>query len=196
MILNNMLAIIEAACTNMFNTNTGDIIGGSFPLRTPTKGTTPYYIANRYDYMNNFGTQGYLGKLHIVIGDDNTAPTIDDYQLGNKIGHIRISTSSQCSCYNGVQTFTGNWANDTGADVTVKEIGLANYIAATGLSSTILSTTQNTTSGNAKLSIVFIANDWFLLTRDVLDEPITIPDGETYTFTYKVDLSKMATNAE
>jgi len=121
------------------------------------------------------GGAGNDGK-GIVIGRSDTAYTLNDYDLGTRITH---GTSSGQMVYNDttvedfqtsgggclfrvVRTFT----NNSGASITVKEIGLicGGYYAP-GYETT------------------------FLLARDVLSSPVTVPNGSTLTVRYIISFT-------
>ena len=105
-----------------------------------------------------------LNKISIVIGSGDVAPTYDDYKMGNP---LNLSTVTQSySTDGGVMTFVKTFKNDSGSEVTVKEVGLFG------------------TPGIYSYCVV--------LTRTVLSSPVTIANGETKTFTVVVDWNKFS----
>jgi hypothetical protein len=113
----------------------------------------------------------------IVVGSSDTANTLNTYALGSKIGH---GTGSGQLLYNPM-TFedivnpSGNilqfrmtrvFTNNSGADITVKEFGL------------LAKGKDNTDNPRS-----------FLIARDVLSTPITIPDGYSLTLRYIVKIT-------
>jgi hypothetical protein len=102
----------------------------------------------------------------IVVGSSDTPVTRDDYKLGSQIAHgsgtgqlmygaVSFDTPTAYSTgylFRAIRVFT----NNSGADITVKEIGLyANF-----------------------------ASYYFCIARDVLTTPVTIPNGYSWTVRY------------
>lgn len=105
-----------------------------------------------------------LDRISIVVGSGDVAPTYDDYKMGNPLD---LSTVTQAYSTNGgVMTFVKTFKNDSGSEVTVKEVGLFG------------------TPENDGCCVV--------LTRTVLNTPVTIANGETKTFTVVVDWNKFS----
>lgn len=134
-------------------------------LRTfMTKAVTQY---NRYDN----GTSGFTG---VAFGDGTTEPTEDDTWLsGNQ--HTSITSSNTTvevteseegdeRCVTAVYTIN----NNTGADITIGEVGLFSYCTILGPSG----------SYNAYISV--------LIERSLLENPITIPAGGVGKVTYTI----------
>lgn len=109
-----------------------------------------------------------------LVGTGNTAPTINDYCMENKIGHgtgtgqLQYSAisfgspscdSSSCHC-----TITRDFSNGSGGDITVNEIGLANEIG---------------------INI----NHSSLMIRDVISGGILVPNGQTLTLNYRIKVT-------
>jgi hypothetical protein len=102
----------------------------------------------------------------IVAGASDTPVTRDDYKLGSQISHGNASGQLMYSAMSwdspvaygtgylirGIRVFT----NNSGGDVTVKEIGC--YAS--------------------------IGNYYFCLIRDVLSTPVTVPNGYSWTVRY------------
>lgn len=117
---------------------------------------------NRYGYSSG-------GDCFLDVGFGDTPETINDYSLENPnyISNTLTFLNSQIiskgdrEIYNMVALFR----NDTGSNVTVKEIG---YYA----------TMANTSSPSYNA----------LLSRKVLNNPITIAPGESYSFNYIIRL--------
>lgn len=105
-----------------------------------------------------------LNRISIVIGSGDVAPTYDDYKMGNPL-NLSIVTQSY-STNGGVMTFVKTFKNDSGSEVTVKEVGLFG------------------TPDNYGCCVV--------LTRTVLSSPVTIANGATKTFTVVVDWNKFS----
>ena len=118
--------------------------------------------ANAY-YTN--GTSGY----YVDVGFDDTAPTVNDYKLGdsnildtNKLTWVS-STSVNTEPY--IRMVSSTYRNDGSDAVVVKEIGIVSK--------------TNTANTNARNG---------LLTHSVLSTPVTIAPGETFTFTVSLEL--------
>ena len=111
----------------------------------------------------------------ICLGNGTTAPTVSDYCLDNDItdsltfisGSTPGNTPSGSTRTpdSGLASVTATYENRTGADIVIKEIGLMAAVGQSGV--------QN----------------HFLLTRDVLNTPVTIPAGQQRAFTIHVAIS-------
>jgi len=113
------------------------------------------------------------------VGGSDAVFSKNDYSLGSKISH---GTGSGQLLY-GASTFetvtdtdttsyfriTRVFTNNSGASVTVKEIGIV----------IMHSIVSDSTSYTA----------YFLIVRDVLTSPSSVPDGATLTVRYKIQIS-------
>ncbi len=132
-------------------------------------GGSPRYIREGY---RNFDCAGGVGELArgIMVGTGTTAPTIDDYRLETTIAHGLSAGQLQ---YGGVTfglpasdpttsqfTITRDFANASGGDITVSEIGL--YVVGW--------------DGSAR---------YFMVIRDVITGGIVVPNGQTLTVNYR-----------
>ncbi len=132
-------------------------------------GGSPRYIREGY---RNFDCAGGVGELArgIMVGTGITAPTIDDYRLEATIAHGLGAGQLQ---YGGVTfglpasdpttsqfTITRDFANASGGDITVSEIGL--YVVGW--------------DGAAR---------YFMVIRDVIAGGIVVPNGQTLTVNYR-----------
>jgi hypothetical protein len=160
-----------------------------------TTGTT-YYCVGRNDPVNiggsNIGLTFFLtgtGSVYagceapagsdvfgMQVGSGDTPVTMTQYSLQTKISHgtgsgqllygastVEALTKDTTWYFRVIRAFT----NNTGASVTVKEIGLVVQFAA-GANNTY---TQ------------------FMVARDVLPSPVSIPDGAALTIRYKIQYS-------
>ncbi len=132
-------------------------------------GGFPRYIREGY---RNFDCAGGVGDLArgIMVGTGTTTPTIDDYRLEATIAHGLSAGQLQ---YGGVTfglpasdpttsqfTITRDFANASGGDITVSEIGL--YVVGW--------------DGSAR---------YFMVIRDVITGGIVVPNGQTLTVNYR-----------
>ena len=106
--------------------------------------------------------------FYVGIGTGNDAVTESDYKLSNAL-NISLTARSQsiggnANKYTRFATVATTYTNNTGNAVTVKEIGI--YVKYSTESSAI----------------------GFYLTRELLDTPVTIAPGESYTFTAVIDI--------
>ena len=108
-----------------------------------------------------------LGSLALYVGNDNTAPTADDYtmddtNLGLTVVNTTGTNDSTAGSYtqNYIAIFNRTFRNDTNADITVSEVGIIG-------------------SGRGPFS----NPKTFLIARDVLSTPVIIAPGEAYTLT-------------
>jgi len=111
----------------------------------------------------------------VVVGSGDTPVSIDDYNLASKIpngtgagqlsyGPVTMDAPMKTDSgylFRVVRTFT----NNSGGDITVKEVGLIAY--------------HKHVDGAV----------YFLIARDVLASPVTVPNGSTLTVRYIVQYS-------
>lgn len=132
-----------------------------------------------YDFRTQPSTFGDAGDSAqgIVVGSSDTANTITTYALGSKISHGTGSGQLYYSAmaYEEVSNpggsdlqfrMTRTFTNNSGATVTVKEVGLC------------IQTFDTSQVGRS-----------FLIARDVLPSPSSIPDGATMTVRYVVKIT-------
>ncbi len=138
-----------------------------------------YMVYSTGDFLNSNAALN-IDTAGVVVGSGNAAPTISDFALGVKIAH---GTGSGQLQYGAVTfgapasdlttsqfTVTRNFANASGASVTVNEIGL--YV------------TQYThVQYPAHGQYPFTVNAMVL--RDVISGGIAIPNGQTLTVNYR-----------
>lgn len=119
----------------------------------------------RNDYVN--GSNPYY--LYLALGSSTTTPTFNDYSMEES------DVTSQLTYINGVVSraidktilsLTQVFKNETANSITVNEIGLGYCYAY---------------SATNKRAI--------LIARKVLDTPVTIAPGETYNFTYSINVA-------
>jgi hypothetical protein len=138
-------------------------------LKDQTNATqAPAYTGSTFFmFAMNSSTQAW----GILVGTGNTAVTSDDYHLATMIAHgsgsgqlVHGSMTVQTPTFSGndshvilVRSFT----NSSGADITVKEVGMA----------------------------YFDGTNSFMIVRDVLASPITVPAGLTLTAQYDYKVS-------
>lgn len=106
-----------------------------------------------------------LASLALYVGSDSTAPTADDYTMGEtNLGLTVVATTGTNDSTAGdfrqnyIAIFNRTFRNDTDTDITVSEVGIIG-------------------SGRGPFS----NPKTFLIARDVID-PVTIAPGEAYTF--------------
>lgn len=112
-------------------------------------------------YTTDMPSSNYL-YLEVHIGTGTTAVTGSDHTLVNEIdsGVERIGSTSN-SMETGVMTRKRTISNISTSDITIREIGLSGLI--------------NYNNSNAYATRV-------LIYREVLDEPIVLAPGESFTF--------------
>lgn len=141
------------------NYNGGLTNNGSARTLGYTNPTTPGYFSS----VQN-------GGMTLDIGFDDTVPTLEDYRLGDgNYANRKLTIVSQVRNKTADTTclsLTLSAQNTSEAPVTVKEIGLYVY--------------QSPSSN--------VVNYWILVARSVLDTPVTIGVGETYAFTYSIEI--------
>lgn len=145
-----------------------------------TNGTSRMYIipnsssANGFTYPPSNGIHsqtatGYDSSYYtnLVVGSGTTPVTEDDYCLESEIttlSSVAVTTSRNCA--NGTVTYKKTMTNTSSDAITVSEIGIA-FIA-------VYATSGTSSSGTAFPVLAF---------REVLDTPITVAAGDTFTIT-------------
>ena len=161
MLLNNYKAIL---CSNSQGIQTYTTLSGN----SESYGGYDYQYQISVGAAYNYTISGGRGSVALDVGFDDTPETAGDYAWnGNLVsaqlshvagGVIRKALGEIMSVYS-------IFKNNTGSNVTVREIGI------TGNAS------SSTSGANQGLWI-----------RKVLDTPIVIAPGETYSFTYVLRL--------
>ena len=162
MILSNFLSwlINNASWTSMAGTSISQTNGGG-AVTANANNVNCYYTTT-------------LSGSYVDVGFGNTAETASDYKLANSNA---MDTPTLTFVSNGfvasgtypyVRNLTTTYANNTGNDVTITEVG---YVQKSG----------NTSSGSNPAFDV-------LLTRTVLDTPITVAAGSTVAITVTLEV--------
>ena len=122
---------------------------------------------------NTVSTEPYVYSYGIVVGSDDSPVEYDDYKLGNQIPHGTGSGElSYQTCDVEAPYLDGSeykfrisraFVNNSGASITVKEVGI--YVSHQG------------------------SNKFYMILRDVLPSPTSIPDGATFTVRYYIKVS-------
>ncbi len=138
-----------------------------------TKETTSYNWANVVCYVNSQGSNSHANLIYngfvLFVGDGTTEPTETDYQLANAV-ELDVASASCVHNANGKTYVARTFTNNTGSDVTIKELGC--YLFAASV--------PPTTEPLSQFPIVMIG-------RTVLDTPVTIANGDSQTFTYVIE---------
>jgi hypothetical protein len=174
--LRGFIAILRAYMMQRYSASvtTVNITDETGNARTMPDTVSPSPISVVYLCTN--GDSGDVSQ-GIAVGTSDTANSLTTYTLGSKISH---GTGSGQLIYspmtfeditnpsNGILQFrmTRVFTNNSGADITVKEMGLL---------AKIIDSTGNPRS--------------FLFARDVLSTAITIPDGYSLTLRYIVKIT-------
>ena len=105
--------------------------------------------------LSQFVITGTGTKFCIRLGSGVTEPTESDFKLSSAITGLTLVGSTKFNRNDtSILTVVSVYKNNTDSDITVNEIGL-----------------------------MFSNTSTYLLGREVLDSPVTIKAGETYTFT-------------
>jgi len=119
---------------------------------------------------NNYGIQ---------IGTGTTAPSITDTRLSQLItngtgvgqmqyGGVNVTGPVTNTTNNtGYITITRTFTNNSGASITVSEVGLVAYSGTLGLAS----------------------NQYYLIIYDLLPTPITVPNGSSLSISYEIQVA-------
>lgn len=99
-------------------------------------------------------------------------PTIDDTKLENAILDLDY-LGGACTLSRTTTTVTTTWQNNTGAPITINELGIHGSADLVG------------TYPNA------INTPFVIITRSVLEQPVVMQDGESRTFSIAINFNKM-----
>lgn len=111
-----------------------------------------------------FGSSGNF--VYLALGSGNTAPTFTDYTVTDVTAQLTFVSGSLAKINeNMIISVSQTFRNDTESAITVKEIGF-------GFG-------QQSNQGQSV---------GILLTRSVLETPVTIGAGESYSFTYSIEV--------
>lgn len=154
----------------------GRILGGSTAVKLElydrfNYATNPYtFGVSSWNQVCNpyapVGSDAFKNGISIIVGSGNEEPTVKDIRLSNMINtlsYVTASTIQGTSDYNKLVSVT--YKNNTENKVTVKEVGL------------MIQETEGTSVMYRKA----------LLGRVVLDTPVVMSPGDTYTFTYCIE---------
>lgn len=150
-------------------------ISGS--VRTPTLGGN-YPFSAAYAFTSSIG--GSLNNAGMLLGTGTNAFSLDDYKLQTDV--TASFTKAGLTCIGGAVsdalsrtvTWNGSFVNTSGTDITVSEVGLTKRAS--------------------------WASSWynFLMYREVLATPVTVPAGQgiTVTLTFTFDGFNVLANAQ
>lgn len=177
MILSNLARIIPATLANeevsLPATYGGKCtVSGNFLFYTDEIGANSYIPLRMKNYNANSkpATSNYIHlNTLICVGNGTTPPTADDVKLENAILDLDYN-GGICALNKQTITVTTTWQNNTGAPITINELGIhsSNYLS----------------SSNTQIPFV-------ILTRSVLEQPVVMQDGESRTFSIAINFGKM-----
>jgi len=177
--LKQWLQILKGEFATRYGTTVGNA-NISINDETGSARTYPSQSSSQYPtYYLNLSTLGDAGdvSLGIIVGGGDAPNTLSTYALASKIGHGTasgqllygaesvedvINPSGMDLTFRITRVFT----NNSGASVTVKEMGIL----------------------IKKLDSGFTPRS-FLIVRDVLSSPSSVPDGATMTIRYTVKIT-------
>lgn len=119
---------------------------------------------------------GSNSSIGVAFGSDNTGVTENDYTLGSLITGLMAATPTIQTIYDSdnnryIARLDYTISNDTGAVVTIREVGLFARFNTAGTRG------DGASAGNNRYS--------FMIDRTVLSSPVTIPDGDAATVRYE-----------
>lgn len=167
MILNNYWALCEgyAKATGSYTT------AQTFPTKpVDTSGAQVSTFGFSLTGTDPMAQISAKAGLDVVIGSGSTAPAADDYALetdetANVSAFSVVKTYTQASSGSGYEiTFLVSGTNETGATLSISEVGLKKTI----------SSTWNTPDDTE-----------LLLARFLLETPIVVADGAGFSFAFK-----------
>lgn len=168
MVLNNYYKYLAGIADNgLSNIGTGNKMSPTAIV--DTSGTPRNFALNsQYSSVNSdiLSNLDIRRNLKLVFGSGSAEEAADDYALASKINTFAAyNTETQASFDSAFKTvFIATVINNSGSNITVSEVGLEKILY--------------TDPGNKDESYSF------LMTRIVLTEPVTIPSGSSYTFSF------------
>jgi hypothetical protein len=177
--LRQFITMLKGEFATRYSTTVGNanvsVVDETGTARTyPSQSTATYST-----YIMNLSTLGDVGDVSqgIIVGTSDTPNSLSTYALGGKIAH---GTGSGQLVYNAetvedVTNPSGNdlqfritrtFTNNSGATITVKEVGL------------LIKKVDSTNTSRS-----------WLVARDVLPSPVDVPDGATLTIRYVVKIT-------
>lgn len=138
----------------------------------------PYTSSNYYVLSNGKSSNSYDSRTYqytgILLGTGTTAPTFDDIALESPLLTLDpVGTPSYTlDRANGLFRWVMTVRNNTSSDISFSEVGLV---------------IARIPSNGA------VFNNYILLTRDVLQSPITVPAGEDRTISVEINTFKFST---
>lgn len=105
----------------------------------------------------------------LFVGTGTTEPTAEDFKLATPLT-LDVASASCIHNANGKTYVARTFTNNTGSDVTVKELGCY-----------VFKSVASCTSSNCPSTPVV------MIGRTVLDTPVTIANGDSQTFTYVIN---------
>ena len=174
---------VEGTQGTMYQGNSNNISIGTYTLGYNNNESTSRFVkelgntasglfTSGSSYSNNafnfYDAYSYKSTLAMLVGTSDTPPTVDDIKLGNQIQLTHINDS--CSMIDGVISLIREFQNNTESEVTIKEVGL--YVIS-----------GNMGGASSSFENLFI----FLVGRNILQTPVTIPIGDIASFQYRID---------
>lgn len=174
---------VEGTQGTMYQGNSNNISIGTYTLGYNNNESTSRFVkelgntvSGIFTYGNNnsnnafnfYDAYSYKSTLAMLVGTSDTPPTVDDIKLGNQIQLTHINDS--CSMIDGVISLIREFQNNTESEVTIKEVGL--YVIS-----------GNMGGASGSFENLFI----FLVGRNILQTPVTIPIGDIASFQYRID---------
>ena len=148
-------------------------ISGNTLYIPPLYQTTPTWAP----IVSSLVVSGSSSSIGVAFGSGSTAATENDYTLENQVTGINVTTPTLATFFDSVNMkyvarLDYTISNDTGASVTIAEIGLfVRFNTAPIQGDNAINTSANRYS--------------FLIDRTVLDTPVTIPNGDAATIRYE-----------
>lgn len=183
-VLNNSVTLADmvtatASYTTNNHTNLGT--GRSFNYTTTLSSNTLTQELTTYPWhgITTTSSNDNMYEKHngftLFVGSGTTAPTVNDYKLDTPV-ELDVLAASCYQNEDGKVITTRTFYNNTGSSVTLNEIGLYLFKPA-----------KNAAGSSGTQPIV-------MLGRKVFNNPVTIAAGDSYTFTYTVDMSDITLN--
>ena len=161
-----------------YNDGTSGDATARYNVSNPTISVMPGADGTGYTTNNQFAVYLLSGStatcnnqfrcVTLLVGTGTTPVTFDDYALTRETTLTTVGVQNPTVDKNGKFTISHTLQNNTSADITITELGLAR-------------------AGDKANSYASTATSYILLTRDVLDNPVTIPVGESRIFSIVID---------
>lgn len=166
MILSNLITLSTYSMNSTLSRNTAGTYR-SYYFNTGNNITTVNFSA--YNNNNNQSNYANITSLGIVLSSDTSVPTVDDYQFTNFYTSDDLTSVDSSFHSQPMQTvLTQTVRNDDTENIVINSVGAFGQLATN--------------------------KEIMLLTKTLLDTPVTVAPGEVKTITVTIDYNSFVEN--